>query len=99
MWVNPNPCRLCVYRSCISVRQAEALGIPLVTLDTHSTLDVAIDGADEVRLRHVSPYMNVCVNRYRYFYIDKHIHIVTLDTHSTLEVAIDGAGEVRPVYT
>jgi hypothetical protein len=28
--------------------QAESLGIPLVTLDTHSNLDVAIDGADEV---------------------------------------------------
>lgn len=28
--------------------QAESLGIPLVTLDTHSRLDVAIDGADEV---------------------------------------------------
>jgi len=28
--------------------QAESLGIPLVTLDTHSKLDVAIDGADEV---------------------------------------------------
>ena len=28
--------------------QAEGLGIPLVTLDTHSELDVAIDGADEV---------------------------------------------------
>jgi ribose 5-phosphate isomerase A len=28
--------------------QAEALGIPLATLDTHSDLDVAIDGADEV---------------------------------------------------
>lgn len=28
--------------------QAESLGIPLVTLDTHSELDVAIDGADEV---------------------------------------------------
>ena len=28
--------------------QAEELGIPLVTLDTHSRLDVAIDGADEV---------------------------------------------------
>merc|ERR1711924_291529 len=27
---------------------AESLGIPLVTLDTHSRLDVAIDGADEV---------------------------------------------------
>jgi len=29
-------------------QQAEELGIPLVTLDTHSKLDVAIDGADEV---------------------------------------------------
>lgn len=28
--------------------QAEELGIPLVTLDTHPVLDVAIDGADEV---------------------------------------------------
>jgi ribose 5-phosphate isomerase A len=28
--------------------QAEGLGIPLVTLDTHSRLDVSIDGADEV---------------------------------------------------
>merc|ERR1711862_151672 len=28
--------------------QAESLGIPLTTLDTHSHLDVAIDGADEV---------------------------------------------------
>jgi ribose 5-phosphate isomerase A len=28
--------------------QAESLDIPLVTLDTHSKLDVAIDGADEV---------------------------------------------------
>jgi len=28
--------------------QALSLGIPLVTLDTHSRLDVAIDGADEV---------------------------------------------------
>jgi ribose 5-phosphate isomerase A len=28
--------------------QAESLGIPLVTLDTHSKLDVAIDGADDV---------------------------------------------------
>jgi len=28
--------------------QAEALGIPLATLDTHSDIDVAIDGADEV---------------------------------------------------
>eukprot|EP00913_Durusdinium_trenchii_P010819 g10148.t1 len=29
--------------------QAEGLGIPLATLDTHSDLDVAIDGADEER--------------------------------------------------
>jgi Ribose 5-phosphate isomerase A (phosphoriboisomerase A) len=28
--------------------QAESLGIPLVTLDSYSKLDVAIDGADEV---------------------------------------------------
>jgi ribose 5-phosphate isomerase A len=28
--------------------QAIELGIPLVTLDTHPVLDVAIDGADEV---------------------------------------------------
>lgn len=28
--------------------QAESLGIPLATLDTHSDIDVAIDGADEV---------------------------------------------------
>jgi ribose 5-phosphate isomerase A len=34
--------------------QAEALGIPLVTLDTHSQLDVAIDGAD-----HVDPNLNL----------------------------------------
>lgn len=35
--------------------QAESLGIPLVTLDTHSKLDVAIDGADEV-----DPNLNLC---------------------------------------
>ncbi|CAN8072159.1 unnamed protein product [Agarophyton chilense] len=29
-------------------QQAESLGIPLVSLDTHPVLDVAIDGADEV---------------------------------------------------
>lgn len=34
--------------------QAEELGIPLVTLDTHSKLDVAIDGAD-----HVDPELNL----------------------------------------
>merc|ERR1719201_108620 len=34
---------------------AESLGIPLVTLDTHSKLDVAIDGADEV-----DPGLNLC---------------------------------------
>jgi ribose 5-phosphate isomerase A len=31
-----------------TMEQALSLGIPLVTLDTHSKLDVAIDGADEV---------------------------------------------------
>eukprot|EP00540_Astrosyne_radiata_P007814 CAMPEP_0116835126 /NCGR_PEP_ID=MMETSP0418-20121206/7375_1 /TAXON_ID=1158023 /ORGANISM="Astrosyne radiata, Strain 13vi08-1A" /LENGTH=243 /DNA_ID=CAMNT_0004464765 /DNA_START=41 /DNA_END=772 /DNA_ORIENTATION=+ len=35
--------------------QAESLNIPLVTLDTHSKLDVAIDGADEV-----DPGLNLC---------------------------------------
>jgi len=34
--------------SIATQKQAEALGIPLATLDTHSDLDVAIDGADEV---------------------------------------------------
>lgn len=34
--------------------QARALGIPLVTLDTHPILDVAIDGADSV-----DPYLNL----------------------------------------
>ena len=29
--------------------QSEELGIPLITLDDNSELDVAIDGADEVR--------------------------------------------------
>ena len=32
----------------LAQEQAEELGIPLVTLDTHSKLDVANDGADEV---------------------------------------------------
>merc|ERR1719446_948374 len=30
------------------MEQAQSLGIPLATLDTHSSLDVAIDGADAV---------------------------------------------------
>lgn len=34
--------------------QAESLGIPLATLDTHSVLDVAIDGAD-----HVDPNLHL----------------------------------------
>lgn len=34
--------------------QAQSLGIPLATLDTHSQLDVAIDGADAV-----DPYLNL----------------------------------------
>merc|ERR1711972_965608 len=34
--------------------QAESLGIPLVTLDTHPKLDVAIDGADAV-----DPFLNL----------------------------------------
>ena len=39
---------LAVPTSVRTKEQAEELGIPLVTLDTHSELDVAIDGADEV---------------------------------------------------
>jgi len=31
-----------------TAEQAEALGIPLTTLDSHSDIDVAIDGADDV---------------------------------------------------
>jgi ribose 5-phosphate isomerase A len=39
---------VCIPTSVRTKEQAETLGIPLVTLDTHSKLDVAIDGADEV---------------------------------------------------
>jgi ribose 5-phosphate isomerase A len=39
---------LAIPTSLRTKEQAEELGIPLVTLDTHSKLDVAIDGADEV---------------------------------------------------
>jgi ribose 5-phosphate isomerase A len=39
---------ICIPTSERTKEQAESLGIPLVTLDTHSKLDVAIDGADEV---------------------------------------------------
>ena len=39
---------LAVPTSVRTKEQAEGLGIPLVTLDTHSKLDVAIDGADNV---------------------------------------------------
>jgi len=39
---------ICIPTSIRTKEQAESLGIPLVTLDTHSKLDVAIDGADEV---------------------------------------------------
>lgn len=39
---------VCIPTSERTKEQAEELGIPLVTLDTHSKLDVAIDGADEV---------------------------------------------------
>lgn len=38
--------------------QAESLSIPLVTLDTHPVLDVAIDGADEV-----DPQLNLVKGR------------------------------------
>lgn len=39
---------VCIPTSERTKDQAESLGIPLVTLNTHSKLDVAIDGADEV---------------------------------------------------
>jgi ribose 5-phosphate isomerase A len=39
---------LAIPTSVRTKEQAEELGIPLVTLDTHSKLDVAIDGADAV---------------------------------------------------
>jgi ribose 5-phosphate isomerase A len=39
---------LAIPTSIRTKEQAEELGIPLVTLDTHSKLDVSIDGADEV---------------------------------------------------
>merc|ERR1719486_205415 len=39
---------LAVPTSIRTKEQAESLGIPLTTLDSHSHLDVAIDGADEV---------------------------------------------------
>ncbi|GKY94903.1 hypothetical protein MPSEU_000455200 [Mayamaea pseudoterrestris] len=39
---------LAIPTSVRTKEQAETLGIPLVTLDTHSKLDVAIDGADDV---------------------------------------------------
>jgi len=39
---------LAIPTSIRTKEQAEKLGIPLVTLDTHSKIDVAIDGADEV---------------------------------------------------
>lgn len=39
---------VCIPTSERTKEQAESLDIPLVTLNTHSKLDVAIDGADEV---------------------------------------------------
>lgn len=39
---------ICIPTSVRTKEQAESLDIPLVTLDTHSKLDVAIDGADEI---------------------------------------------------
>jgi len=39
---------VCIPTSIRTKEQAESLDIPLVTLDTHSNLDVSIDGADEV---------------------------------------------------
>jgi ribose 5-phosphate isomerase A len=45
---------LAIPTSVRTKEQAESLDIPLVTLDTHSKLDVAIDGAD-----HVDPGLNL----------------------------------------
>lgn len=45
---------LAIPTSVRTKEQAESLGIPLVTLDTHSKLDVSIDGAD-----HVDPDLNL----------------------------------------
>lgn len=42
---------VCIPTSVRTKKQAEALGIPLCTLDEKSKLDVAIDGADEVDLK------------------------------------------------
>jgi ribose 5-phosphate isomerase A len=39
---------LAIPTSVRTKEQAESVGIPLVTLDTHSKLDVAIDGADDI---------------------------------------------------
>ena len=38
--------------------QAESLQIPLATLDAHSELDVAIDGADSVDDDMVRPHLS-----------------------------------------
>jgi ribose 5-phosphate isomerase A len=46
---------LAIPTSVRTKEQAESLGIPLVSLDSHSKLDVAIDGADEV-----DPNLNLC---------------------------------------
>lgn len=46
---------LAIPTSVRTKEQAESLGIPLVSLDTHSKLDVAIDGADEI-----DPDLNLC---------------------------------------
>ena len=39
---------VCIPTSERTKEQAQSLGIPLVTLNEHSKLDVAIDGADDV---------------------------------------------------
>jgi ribose 5-phosphate isomerase A len=42
---------VCVPTSEATAKQAKNLGIPLTSLDLHSKIDVAIDGADDVDLR------------------------------------------------
>lgn len=39
---------VCVPTSVATERQAQALGIPLTTLEAHPDLDIAVDGADQV---------------------------------------------------
>merc|ERR1719253_939120 len=86
--------------------QAEELKIPLVTLDTHSKLDVAIDGAAYFAVERLGQLLAsgeltdiVAIPtsvRTKEQAEELKIPLVTLDTHSRLDVAIDGADLVDP---